>query len=80
MKIPVQSTSNQLRCAKFLEATAIPMLTTFGSIQSQVANLRMPRGTMIIELCRITWANVQFRVQRQVVELESRYSTCPVDD
>jgi len=30
---------------------------------------------MTIELCSITWANVEFGVQRQVVELESRYIT-----
>ena len=37
----------------------------------QVANLWNPLNTMTIELCSITWASVQ----RQVVELESRYIT-----
>jgi hypothetical protein len=41
----------------------------------QVANLWNPLNTVTIELCHITWANVQFSVQRQVVELESRYIT-----
>ena len=30
---------------------------------------------MTTELCSITWAIAQFSVQRQVVELESRYIT-----
>jgi len=41
----------------------------------QVANLWNPLNTMTIELCNITWENVQFSAQRQVVELESRYIT-----
>ena len=41
----------------------------------QVANLWNPLNTMTIVLCSITWANVRFNVQRQVVELESRYIT-----
>lgn len=39
----------------------------------QVANLRKSLDTMKIELSTITRANVLFRAQRQVVELESSY-------
>jgi hypothetical protein len=41
----------------------------------QVANLWKPLNTKKIELYGITCANVQFRVQKQVVRLESRYIT-----
>jgi len=34
---------------------------------------------MKTELRNITCANVQFRVQRQLVDLESRYATLPMD-
>lgn len=35
MKIPIQSTSNPLRRANFLESMVTSMLTTFSSIQSR---------------------------------------------
>lgn len=55
------------------------MFATFGAIQSRPActgaNLWKPLDTMKIELWTITCATVQFRVLRQVVELESNYLT-----
>jgi hypothetical protein len=40
-----------------------------------VANLWKYFDTVNIELCAVACASVQFRVLRQVVELESRYIT-----
>jgi len=40
-----------------------------------VVNLLNPLDTIKIELWSVSCADVQFRVQRQVVELEHRYST-----
>lgn len=74
MKIPIQSTSNQLRRAKSRLRCCLcwPHLVPFRVAKiAQVANLWKSRGTMVIELCRITWTNVQFSVQRQVVEFET---------
>jgi hypothetical protein len=55
------------------------MLATSGSSKTaqliQVANLRKPLDTVKSEICPLTCAKVQFRVQRLVVELESRYVT-----
>ena len=39
----------------------------------QVVNLWKPNDTMKIEMCTMTCANVEFIVQRKVVELASRY-------
>ena len=58
------------------------MLAIFGSIQAtqltKVVNLREPLDTMTIELYIITCANEEFKVQREVVELE-RFITQPMD-
>ena len=55
------------------------MLATSGSSKTaqliQVANLRKPLDAMKSEICPLTCANVLFTVQRQVVEMESRYVT-----
>ena len=55
------------------------MLATSGSSKSaqfiQVASLRKTLDTMKSEICPLTWANVQFRVWKQVLELERRYVT-----
>ena len=55
------------------------MLATSGSSKSaqfiQVASLGKPLDTMKSEICPLTWANVQFRVWKQVLELERRYVT-----
>jgi len=54
----------------------------FGSIQvaqmTRVANFSKPLDTMKIKLCPLTCANVQFRLQGQVAELESRCVTLPM--
>jgi hypothetical protein len=51
----------------------------FGSIQAakmtRVAKFWKQLGTMKIKLWSITCANVQFRLQGQVVKLENRYLT-----
>jgi len=53
-----------------------PPSVTFVDFQLiQVVNLLKPLDTIKIELWAVTCADVQFRVQRQVVELEHRYST-----
>ena len=41
----------------------------------QVGNLWEPLDTMKIKVCTITCGKLQFRVQRQLVEFESRYIT-----
>jgi hypothetical protein len=56
--------------------TRSPPLVTFIDVQLiQVVNLLKPLDTIKIELWTITCADVQFRMQRPVVELEHRYST-----
>jgi len=56
--------------------TRSPPLVTFIDVQLlQVVNLLKPFDTIKIELRTIACADVQFRVQRQVVEFEHRYST-----
>jgi hypothetical protein len=44
----------------------------------RVANFWKPLDTMKIKPCPLTCANVQLRLQRQVVELESRCVTLPM--
>jgi len=58
--------------------TRSPPLVTFIDVQLiQVVNLLKPLDAIKIELWAITCADVQFRVQKHVVELEHkvRYST-----
>jgi len=43
-----------------------------------MANLQKPPDTMKTELCTVMFAEIHFRVQRQIVELESRYITLSV--
>jgi hypothetical protein len=44
-----------------------------------LANLWKPQNTIGTELCIVTYVNIQCKVQRQVVELESRYITLPMN-
>jgi len=43
--------------------------------QSELPNLWKPHGTLKIEACPITCSNAQFKVQIQVVNLDSMYIT-----
>jgi hypothetical protein len=46
---------------------------------SLLATLWEPHGTLKIEVCIITCSNAQFRVQIQVVNLDSMYITLSMD-
>jgi hypothetical protein len=58
------------------------LFAPFGSIEAaqmtRVANFWKPLDTLKIKMCLMACANVQFRVQGQVVELESRYVTLSI--
>jgi len=60
-----------------------PMLAIFDSIRSCPTHtggqLKKPPVTVKIEMCTSTCANEQFRVHRQAVDSESRYTTLSTD-